>query len=99
MQMSAGHTRIFDISNEILSTEEVVSQHFQLLPNPAKEFVTIQSSRNNSIVDVSIYNTLGQLVKNTTENQIDISSLESGIYIVKVATDIGRLESQKLIVN
>jgi len=96
---SAGHTRIFDISNEILSAEEVVSQHFQLLPNPAKEFVTIQSSRNNSIVDVSIYNTLGQLVKNTTENQIDISSLESGIYIVKVATDIGRLESQKLIVN
>jgi len=56
-----------------------------LYPNPAKDFISIQSSK--SVSEVKIYTTAGALVKSVSkvsDNKIDISDLIAGVYVVKV---------------
>jgi hypothetical protein len=43
---------------------------------------------------VKVYNVLGQLVKETKENVIDLSAQEAGIYIIKVITPSGVITKQ-----
>ncbi|TRW26708.1 T9SS type A sorting domain-containing protein [Flavobacterium zepuense] len=55
-------------------------------PNPVKNTFTVTNS--NTIDDISVYNTLGQLVLttaiNSTEGTIDFSAFNNGIYFIKV---------------
>ena len=83
----------------ILSTNEVSVTEFSIYPNPAKTNITIQS-QNSPVSQVEIYNVLGQRVLNsdfseTTSVNIDISGLNSGMYLVK----INNLTTQRLIVK
>ncbi|WP_178988434.1 T9SS type A sorting domain-containing protein [Winogradskyella schleiferi] len=67
---------------------------FKLYPNPASDIVNIKYSGVLVVSDVYIYNVTGKLVQRTkvlNENistsatkQIDISSLQSGVYFVKL---------------
>lgn len=55
-----------------------------LYPNPAKDFVMLQSSKQVS--EVKIYNLTGAVVKTIskiTDNRINITDLPAGVYIVK----------------
>ena len=59
---------------------------FSIYPNPVtKGFVTIQS-QSDAPKDIFIFDVLGKEIVRTTlkGNRLDISSLESGIYILKV---------------
>ena len=61
---------------------------FSLYPNPANNRLSI-SSTTNPITKVEIYNLLGQRVldfnfSETTSEEINISSLKSGIYLVHI---------------
>lgn len=64
------------------------SSQLSFYPNPVKDFLNI--SAQSDIAEVSIYNTLGQLVKTVKSNNsnlsISISSLPVGQYIVIVQT-------------
>ncbi|WP_264531896.1 T9SS type A sorting domain-containing protein [Flavobacterium sp. N502540] len=69
-------------------TLDVVTNVFDkvtIYPNPTKGEVNIQ---NATLEKVTVYNTLGQLVKsftlnsNTTDNTIDLSGLTKGVYYV-----------------
>nr|WP_256333697.1 T9SS type A sorting domain-containing protein [Epilithonimonas sp. FP105] len=55
-------------------------------PNPAKDFVVLQSAR--SISEVKIYNVAGALVKSisniASDNKVNVSDLSVGVYIVKI---------------
>ena len=65
--------------------------HFTLYPNPVKEILNFQSKDNTTINSIEIYNALGQIVLAVpnTISTVDISSLQSGNYFVKVNTDLG----------
>lgn len=73
---------------------------FQMYPNPAEDIVNLSADTN--IDHVIIYNTLGQKVmemmpaENTT--QIDVSNLESGVYMLKVNAD-NQVAAYQLIVE
>lgn len=60
-----------------------------LYPSPAQNELTI--SAKNTIQDASIYNVLGRKVQsyavNATSKKLDISSLSTGIYILKYTVD------------
>jgi Leucine-rich repeat (LRR) protein len=64
---------------------------FSLSPVPAKDFLTISTKQTVVVSSVSIYNTLGQLVQvHTNPNEtIDVSSLQSGSYFVRITSDKG----------
>ncbi len=58
----------------------------QVFPNPSNDIISIQTSYNND-VNVEIYSMQGKLVLQSTElNNIDISNIENGQYIIKLKT-------------
>ena len=72
---------------EEIQNEETVT----IYPNPTNGMVNIDGYE---IIEVKVYNVLGQLVKETKENVIDLSAQEAGIYILKVITPSGVITKQ-----
>lgn len=73
---------------------------FNLYPNPTTNLTTIVA--NTPLNNLQIFTLSGQLISTVTGNgstqsQIDVSHLESGIYIVKVILEDGTSAVQKLI--
>ncbi len=61
-----------------------------IYPNPTNGLIYIDYEMTN----VEIYNIVGQLVKETKENMIDLSEQEAGTYILKVITPSGVITKQ-----
>ncbi|WP_299675465.1 T9SS type A sorting domain-containing protein [uncultured Dokdonia sp.] len=93
----SGHVRVFDLSS-VLSIEEVSQSQFSIYPNPASTSVTIGLKQESSLQKITIYNSIGQAVKTSIQETIDVSDLSQGVYIMDVMTDKGR-SSQKLIIE
>jgi len=79
---------------QTLSTQDFeFGQYLSLYPNPVNNELNIETKQTIEVSSISIYNTLGQLVvvvpnaKNITK--IDVSSLSSGNYFVKINSDKG----------
>lgn len=69
--------------NEVLGVDNYELMEVSIYPNPAKEKVHIVS--NNPISSVEVYDMLGKQVK-TLKNtrEINVSDLNSGIYLLKI---------------
>ncbi|QNM86714.1 T9SS type A sorting domain-containing protein [Polaribacter pectinis] len=76
---------VYFYKSNTASIKDNTLANVSLYPNPATNFVTI--SADNTIDKVSVYNILGKAVKtisvNDTSKNIDISDLNSGIYLIK----------------
>ena len=63
------------------------SEQIALWPNPANDFLNIQST--NNIETLEIYNYMGQLCisenMNTLQATLDITSLSAGVYVIKLS--------------
>ncbi len=92
-----------DISNNIIvmayalpydfsSIEKIKNIEFDIFPNPAKEFININKPKDINGT-IFIYNSSGQLMfetvfdKTEETKQIDISTFQTGIYIIKFSSD------------
>ena len=85
---------------EILANDDIaLESKFSMFPNPASKSTTITS--NQEISTITVYNVLGQEIssfKGKGNNlQIDISTLTTGNYFVKVLAENGNTETLKLI--
>ncbi|MNX55911.1 hypothetical protein D3C86_866870 [compost metagenome] len=69
-----------------LSTNSFDNASFKAYPNPVRNLLNLSYTENMS--DIAVFNLLGQQVLskkvNATESQIDMSTLTSGTYLVKV---------------
>lgn len=79
-----------------------LNTQFLLTPNPSKEVVNLKFKSEQSNVDVAIFDLQGKMiltdnVQQTLSIQLNISSLESGIYFVKVNDHNGQSGFKKLI--
>ncbi|WP_052752837.1 T9SS type A sorting domain-containing protein [Kordia zhangzhouensis] len=85
---------------ETLSVTEFDKNAISMYPNPAKEKVIIKSKfsiQNIMIVDMNGRELKTQLLSSSsTEYQLDINNLSTGMYFVKIETSSGTL-TQKLI--
>jgi|GEM_PF-1244293 len=79
----------------VSSLPEVQSKEFTLFPNPAAHFARIKPV--NKVQEVSVYNLHGQLVRETTSAEMDVSFLPSGVYFLHVTSVDGSQEVLKLI--
>lgn len=61
-----------------------------IYPNPTSDLLRLENI-DSKILNVSIFNTTGQLVKEITAvtNSVDVSDLEQGVYQLMVATEDG----------
>lgn len=86
-----------------LSTDEYNKLDFKMTPNPADDNLQI-TMENNSLASITIYDLKGALVysekdKNVLGGSIDISGLESGLYLLKATATDGNSSSKKLIIK
>ncbi len=83
-----------------LSAESVFSQSFKMYPNPAKNTFKLNLPQNITTAQVVVFDVMGRSLTQQTvsesNNTIDISMLQSGNYIVSIATDLG-IATKKLV--
>ena len=83
------------IPTGINTVEKSTNNFFAVFPNPAMDRVTISSSE--PIAQTMLYNLNGQLVLQTAETTIDVSSLSAGVYIVHTQTFTGQILTTKIV--
>ncbi|WP_298530668.1 T9SS type A sorting domain-containing protein [uncultured Algibacter sp.] len=84
----------------ILSVEDLKLSAITIYPNPAKNFINLKGFPNNE-VKIEIADILGKIAFSYTglsNQEINISHLKSGIYILSVFTETGRT-SKKLVIE
>lgn len=86
----------------VLGNEEVIvdSKKLYVYPNPASTIINFESSE--TIINVVMYNSLGQEVSQISANgitQADVSNLATGMYICHVKDINGNIETRKIIIN
>ena len=91
-----------EVSTEIIENLSVaakeLSSRIQLYPNPTEHVMYIENNSSEKIDQVGVYTITGQqiLVENKAQ-QINLSSLNTGIYFVKITTEGGISFTQKVI--
>lgn len=85
-----------------LSNTQFEINNFSLYPNPAKDFITIEASQNNSISTISVTDISGKTIYNnsyTNESKVEInlSYLSKGIYFIKVSLPTNETQQMKFI--
>jgi hypothetical protein len=77
--------------------DEITADNASVYPNPFSGMVRIQSDADN--INVSVYNTMGQEVYNGSYHKegIDLSYLNSGIYIIHATANNKTISDTKLI--
>ena len=72
-----------DVHTSILGATAVKKGKIQMFPNPVSDFMTITGVSNAS--SLQIFNSGGQLVRSLDfTTKLNLSSLKSGVYILKV---------------
>lgn len=83
--------------NEVLSIENNELQELSIYPNPASDKVNIVS--NDPIDNIEVYDILGKQVKTLRGiNEIDVSNLNSGIYLFKIWIG-NKVQTKKIVVE
>jgi hypothetical protein len=83
----------FSVTGTVLATDSFFSENFKLYPNPATNVVNVVAKSGTTINQVEVTDINGRVVKAVTPkaltSEINISELTSGVYFVKVASDLG----------
>ncbi len=79
---------------QALATQDFeFNNYFTLYPNPTKNVLNISTKQSIEVHSLTIYNLLGQVVLAIPNaqnlNTIDVSSLKTGNYFLKITTDKG----------
>uniref|UniRef100_UPI00286D84B8 T9SS type A sorting domain-containing protein n=1 Tax=Flavobacterium sp. TaxID=239 RepID=UPI00286D84B8 len=92
------YDNVYFSKNNTLSTAKFEASNIKMYPNPATTNFTIDADK--VVEKVSIHNLLGQEVFSKTPNNqlvtLDISTLQVGVYIVKVTID-GNVSTSRII--
>ena len=91
-----GQFVVSDPSSDLI---KLSNSHFQIFPNPAEYEITIVSNQQSLNGNISISDSFGRIVYDKEINTInsmtlDVSSLNSGIYFVKIKNSIAPLVVQ-----
>lgn len=99
ISIPAGQFRILgNQPSSVLSIDEEILSLFAVYPNPTQSSFSI----NSNISDIEIYDLTGKKVKSfkgafTKNDSFDISSLNTGTYIVRVKDDNNKTKTTKLV--
>ena len=83
-----GLARVYDLTKS--SSNSFNQTDFNLYPNPATDVLNIGLDGNLILEKVTIYNSLGQVVKTSKESVLNVETLSPGIYFVEVITNQGK---------
>ena len=91
----------FTYTSTSLSLEDTSLTDLKIYPNPSNiDFLTISTAEQGDKY-VKLFNVTGQMVMNTKlvqDQKLNISSLNSGFYLIKVSIN-GRSDTIKLVIE
>jgi hypothetical protein len=75
----------FDVGN--MTTVHETNSSFAIYPNPASDVLHISNS-TGKVIDFTIFSSTGQLlISGNSQENIDVSALKSGLYLIEIKTD------------
>ena len=87
------------ISDGILGTSDNVFSNLVIYPNPATSILNIDNAENSTI---EVYDLLGRVILSRTnislKEQLNVSSLNSGTYLIRITND-NKVITDKFIIN
>ncbi|WP_309641060.1 T9SS-dependent choice-of-anchor J family protein [Flavobacterium sp.] len=77
--------------NRVLSTDTFFKSNFSVFPNPTSNVLNITNNSDSAINNIQVTDINGRIVKEVkiNTNQINISELNAGVYLLKISTDNG----------
>lgn len=86
----------------LLSVDDVaagIQNKVYIYPNPAQNSLNFKSSVNEPVQKATIYDLLGKKIisKDINNNEMDLSSIPNGIYIISITTDTAQYNSKLII--
>ena len=77
------------INKDYQGVAENAAADVAVYPNPANDFIYVETTCASSVQRIDIYDITGKLMISSIEAEINVSELESGMYFVNVLTDDG----------
>ncbi|MEP5602603.1 MAG: T9SS type A sorting domain-containing protein [Algibacter sp.] len=76
---------------------ELINDAIRISPNPVTNTLNIITSSGVELKQAKLYSTLGKELVSTTSSELDASSLPTGMYILKVESTDGKIQTKKII--
>lgn len=90
--------RLIRLNNpSVLSNSDFSKSKISLYPNPVNEILNLDLSNIETIENLTIYDVTGKNVleiKDISNHQIDVSSLEKGVYFIDIKTQNGSFKEK-----
>ncbi len=84
--ISKNNSAVLGVENEVLSSK------IKIYPNPVKNELILQKPSHINIENITIYNSLGQVVSKLNNNDtVNVSWLTNGLHFLSIQTDQGVL--------
>ena len=99
-ELRVGKTWASVFPNAILSVSKNNIEGLKIYPNPAKDYITIES-KNVKLSSVELYNVLGSRIlsqKTLTNNRLNVAGISKGIYMLKVNAE-GASTTKKIVID
>lgn len=98
--MTIDELRVATTTGGLLKTAQNNIEGLAIYPNPVSNGVMYIETQNNDVKEVAIFDILGKQVLNTTvtETAVNVSTLKTGVYIVKI-TEAGKTATRKLVIK
>lgn len=82
------------------STDDVYLQSLiKVYPNPFSNKISITNNTSKTIENVQLFNLLGKKVKTSTKKHLDVSTIDRGVYFLKVKLSSGKILYKKMLKN
>lgn len=98
IELQPGEFRMYSNEASVLEIPETTLTNIQLYPNPANTSFKL----NKNVSEISVYDISGKRIETfenySNETEIDITSYESGVYIVRVTSD-SKIQNFKLLIK
>ena len=78
----------YDYFNSTLSVDDTSNGEvaIQMYPNPVEDILSIKANNGITIASIKIFNTIGKEISHSYNNDVDLSHLNSGLYLVEIKT-------------
>ena len=88
--------------SRIVSIKMEAGYTLSVFPNPAVNVVKIAVSDASNVLKVQVYSLIGKLVQefiSPKQGEINVQSLPAGVYLLKITTANGSVETRKVVVG
>ncbi|MEP1488441.1 MAG: T9SS type A sorting domain-containing protein [Algibacter sp.] len=86
-----------DCSASLSVNTELINDAIRISPNPVTNTLNIITASGVELKQAKLYSTLGKELVSTTSSELDASSLPTGMYILKVESTDGKIQTKKII--